>query len=412
MLPVATAPELFDQTLWSSATDERREAVARLVAGQVGGEFRYVGLRRYAGASAPVAVFEHASLGAFSLVPGGGFDMGLSPEEEATICAGRGADDPAADEFAEELEQIAGEFAHMRPLHRVVVSPFLIAQRPLTSEQARRWLPGFCDPLHGEDLGAAHLDPEQIEAVLAGSGLRLPSEAELEYAARGGLHRRPTPSGDRLPDEASLEAMLKDTDGSTHNAFGLHGYGLYPELCADHWHADYHGAPDDGSPWLGSGKRVVRGGAANYYPWQSCGEWGLMLCAMRLSEEAVEFGTALRLVYGLGEHEVGTKKSAKKAARTKTAAKKAVKKTATKKAAKTAPTKKTAAKKTAAKKAATKKVAKKVPAKKTTKTAAKKVAKRVPAKKTTKTAAKKTAAKKTAAKKKTAKKTASPKKTR
>ena len=306
MLHVAAAPELFDHTLWSSATDERREELAQLVAAELGPDssFKYAGLRRYGQASAPVAVFVHATVGELSLVPGGGFDMGLSPEEEQTIRAARERAEAAAEDFDQEFDLLLSEIGQMRPLHRVVVPPFLIAQRVLSVGRAQRWLPNLRDPLYGHVSRApAHLNPEQITAVLLGTGLRLPAEAELEYAARGGLHRRLLPWGDALPDDATIEAMLADEDGSTHNAFGLHGYGLYPELCADHWHDHYRGAPDDGAPWAGSGMHVVRGGAGDCYPWQGCGEWNLMLCAMRMTERAAEFGASIRLVHGLGEHE-------------------------------------------------------------------------------------------------------------
>lgn len=305
MLHVAAGPELFDHTLWASATDERREELAQLVAAELGSEFfRYEGLRRYGQASAPVAVFVHATVGELSLVPGGGFDMGLSPEEEQTIRAARDRAEAAAEDFDQEFDLLLSEIGQMRPLHRVVVPPFLIAQRVLSVGRALRWLPNLRDPLYGHVSKApAHLNPEQITAVLLGTGLRLPAEAELEYAARGGLHRRLLPWGDALPDDATIEAMLADEDGSTHNAFGLHGYGLYPELCADHWQDHYRGAPDDGAPRPGAGMHVVRGGAGDCYPWQGCGEWNLMLCAMRMTERAAEFGASIRLVYGLGEHE-------------------------------------------------------------------------------------------------------------
>ncbi|PCC70636.1 Formylglycine-generating enzyme, required for sulfatase activity, contains SUMF1/FGE domain [Nannocystis exedens] len=305
MLHVAAAPELFDHTLWVSATDDRREELAQLVAAELGPEFfHYEGLRRYGQASAPVAVFVHATVGEMSLVPGGGFDMGLSPEEEEAIRAARDRAEAAAEDFDQEFDLLLSEIGQMRPLHRVVVPPFLIAQRVLSIGRALRWLPNLRDPLYGNVPKApAHLTPEQITAVLLGTGLRLPAEAELEYAARGGLRRRLLPWGDELPDDATIEAMLADDEGATHNAFGLHGYGLYPELCADHWHEHYRGAPDDGAPWLGSGMHVVRGGAGDCYPWQDCGEWNLMLCAMRMTERAAEFGATVRLVHGLGEHE-------------------------------------------------------------------------------------------------------------
>ncbi|WP_434421569.1 formylglycine-generating enzyme family protein [Nannocystis pusilla] len=367
MLHVAAAPELFDHTLWASATDERREELARLVAAELGPDlFRYEGLRRYGQASAPVAVFVHATVGELSLVPGGGFDMGLSPEEEEAIRAARDRAEAAAEDFDQEFDLLLSEIGQMRPLHRVVVPPFLIAQRVLSVGRALRWLPNLRDPLYGHVPKApAHLNPEQITAVLLGTGLRLPAEAEVEYAARGGLHRRLLPWGDALPDDAAIEAMLADEDGSTHNAFGLYGYGLYPELCADHWHEHYRGAPDDGAPWPGTGMHVVRGGAGDCYPWQGCGEWNLMLCAMRMTERAAEFGASIRLVHGLGEHEAFFQEVSEETGDTKEAGRKAAKKARASGGAKTAATKKTAttksgdkgATKKSVKKAATKKAA-------------------------------------------------------
>ncbi|MDC0722382.1 formylglycine-generating enzyme family protein [Nannocystis bainbridge] len=422
---VAAAPELFDHTLWVSATDECREELARQVAAELGPEFTYVGLRRYGQASAPVAVFAHASVGELSLVPGGGFDMGLSPEEEATIRAAREAAAAADHDFDQEFDLLLSEIGQMRPLHRVVVPPFLIAQRVLSIGQALRWLPNLRDPLYGHvSRAAAHLNPEQITAVLVGTGLRLPAEAELEYAARGGLHRRLLPWGDALPDDSAIEAMLADEDGATHNAFGVHGYGLFPELCADHWQDHYRGAPDDGAPWLRSGMHVVRGGAADCYPWQGCGEWNLMLCAMRMNEHAAEFGASVRLVFGLGEHEgvelemaeetgeakrpirQAGKKTGAKAAKSKAGAKKASG-TRAKQAAKNASgtrakkVSKTVAKKAAKKRASqtgAKKAAKKAVTKRASETGAKKVSK-TGAKKAAKKRASQTGGKKAATKK-------------
>jgi formylglycine-generating enzyme required for sulfatase activity len=54
------------------------------------------------------------------------------------------------------------------------------------------------------------------------------------------------------------------------NAFGLCDmHGNVCELCLDHWHENYDGAPHDGSAWLTddeSAFRVLRGGAWSHAP--------------------------------------------------------------------------------------------------------------------------------------------------
>lgn len=376
MLHVVTAPELFDRAQWFAATDERRAELARLVGEAIGPTFQFAGFRTHAGTDLSIAVYTHLC-GEFSLIPGGGFDMGLSPEEERSIRAAREASGDERDDFDQEFDLLLSEIDQMRPLHRVVVPPLLMAQRVLSVGLVQRWIDGFRDPLYGHvEAAAAHLSPAQIAAVLAGTGLRLPTEAELEYAARGGLHRCLLPTGDRIPDENTLEAMIADTDGATSNVFGVHGYGLYPELCEDAFRPHYKGAPDDGSAWRGRGNRVVRGGAADCYPWQGCGEWNMLLCAFRMNDHAAEFGAAVRLVRGLvaqadvpedmaeeteaktGKDEgkkAGKVRAVKKAAANKAPAKKASKKAA---AVKKAPAKKASKKTGAAKKAPAKKAAK------------------------------------------------------
>jgi formylglycine-generating enzyme required for sulfatase activity len=56
------------------------------------------------------------------------------------------------------------------------------------------------------------------------------------------------------------------------NAWGLHDmHGNVWEWCADHWHANYDGAPEDGRPWLEENapediSRLLRGGSWVYLP--------------------------------------------------------------------------------------------------------------------------------------------------
>jgi formylglycine-generating enzyme required for sulfatase activity len=121
--------------------------------------------------------------------------------------------------------------------------------------------------------------------------LRLPSEAEWEYAARGGTKSIRWTNGDgvlfkkavNLADLTCSKAgimpkeLVTDTDFNDGyvghapvfmfepNQFGLHNvYGNVWEWCADDWHDDYMDAPLDGSAWRTGGKHGVnRGGGWN-----------------------------------------------------------------------------------------------------------------------------------------------------
>jgi formylglycine-generating enzyme required for sulfatase activity len=173
-----------------------------------------------------------------------------------------------------------------RPAHPVTIArAFALARFPVTVGEYRGFSPGHAA---GEDPAWPVVDVSWDEACAycawrtgeATSALRLPTEAEWEYACRAGSHA-PFAGGDEIgtgeanflyaEDGQRIGPGRRTAVGSyPANAFGLHDlHGNVCEWVEDAWHPDYLGAPADGSAWGGGGapgRRMIRGGAWDYLP--------------------------------------------------------------------------------------------------------------------------------------------------
>jgi formylglycine-generating enzyme required for sulfatase activity len=213
-----------------------------------------------------------------------------------------------------------GRYADEGPQHEVQLKEFFLSQTPITQAQWRAVAQWQRREHEDGELWPEELDPDPVAKLddaerfageqrpvvnvswhdamafcqrlrlRTGKNYTLPSEAQWEYACRAGTST-PFHFGDTIStklanydgsevygdgEKGDYRQQTTDVFSFPANAWGLHDmHGNVWEWCADQWHENYEGAPEDGRAWIDEEAKenksdmdgmLLRGGSWNDRP--------------------------------------------------------------------------------------------------------------------------------------------------
>ena len=224
------------------------------------------------------------SLSGMAWIPGSTYEMGTDAVDIPTLMQ----------KFNVKRAEL---FAEESPRHRVSIASFYLDRTEVTNAQFKRFVDQYPEwqkekipanyhngkylqhrsntsfPAGQENYPVVFVSWFAATAFCASQGKRLPTEAEWEYAARGGLNGKDFPWGDEVPDKT--RANYSASGLGAPNAVGSYianGYGLNDmagnvwEFLADEWrrYSSSSGAsnPSTGDQYLQvKTRRALRGGS-------------------------------------------------------------------------------------------------------------------------------------------------------
>jgi formylglycine-generating enzyme required for sulfatase activity len=170
---------------------------------------------------------------------------------------------------------MGGDNEYEQPFHRVCLKGFWMGKYEVTQGQYQSMMKvnpsnfsGKNNPVERVNLDDAYNFVDEM-SYLTGTKVKLPSEAEWEYACRAGSAHERFCGGGGKPERVGWYKW--NSQRSTHpvGQLAANDWGLYDmsgnvwEWTHDCWNENYEGAPTDGSAWRAANctGHVLRGGS-------------------------------------------------------------------------------------------------------------------------------------------------------